>query len=387
MKLINRIDQSLDGLARTPHTSRRGARARTRMETLARAATFARGVPAARTPASSRARRAPVPARRARATRRRGASATAVALDDDAVASPPPPPSSSSAPTALDAKALGIERGQTLPPVPPERVHWVCDVAGVEAMRAAVLSDERNPTTAEGHPPVVGLDGEWKPGSRTPVSILQVATRADAFVVDLFATAPPGRARERRPRRVPRGPPRLRENLQARVLVRVRPLAHARVVPAPPKPARGRGASPTASDDRREAGGARREREPDEHARRPRDADEIHARRDAVESGAVLGLVQAASDGRAAVVRRRGRVLPLRHLRQVRVQVEREGLDAARGDRRSSGTRERKGNISRGRRKRRSRSKPSSRGGCSNRSSARVARSWGTRSARRTRET
>ena len=161
------------------------------METLARAATFARGVPAARTPASSRARRAPVPARRARATRRRGASATAVALDDDAVASPPPPPSSSSAPTALDAKALGIERGQTLPPVPPERVHWVCDVAGVEAMRAAVLSDERNPTTAEGHPPVVGLDGEWKPGSRTPVSILQVATRADAFVVDLFATAPP----------------------------------------------------------------------------------------------------------------------------------------------------------------------------------------------------
>jgi hypothetical protein len=54
-----------------------------------------------------------------------------------------------------------------------------------------VLSDARNPTTAEGHPPVVGLDGEWKPGSRTPVSILQVATRTDAFVVDLFATAPP----------------------------------------------------------------------------------------------------------------------------------------------------------------------------------------------------
>ena len=68
-------------------------------------------------------------------------------------------------------------------------MHWVADAAGVAAMREAVMDPAHNPTTREGHPPVVGLDGEWKPGSRTPVSILQVATRTDAFVVDLFAVA------------------------------------------------------------------------------------------------------------------------------------------------------------------------------------------------------
>ena len=101
---------------------------------------------------------------------------------------------SSNAPAALTSKGLGVVRGHTLPPVPPENVHWVCDVDGIERMRRAVLDlntvDGGNPTTREGYPPVVGLDGEWKPGSRTPVSILQVATRTEAFVVDLFACAP-----------------------------------------------------------------------------------------------------------------------------------------------------------------------------------------------------
>ena len=108
--------------------------------------------------------------------------------DDGGAESP-----SSTAPAALTSKGLGVERGKTLPPVPPANVHWVCDVEGIQAMRRAVLdfqSDDGNPTTREGYPPIVGLDGEWKPGSRTPVSILQVATRTEAFVVDLFACAP-----------------------------------------------------------------------------------------------------------------------------------------------------------------------------------------------------
>ena len=97
---------------------------------------------------------------------------------------------SGAAPPALTSKSLGVERGKLLPPVPFERVHWVCDAEGVARMREAVMDPTKNPTTREGYPPVVGLDGEWKPGSRTPVSILQVATRTDAFVVDLFAVAP-----------------------------------------------------------------------------------------------------------------------------------------------------------------------------------------------------
>ena len=97
---------------------------------------------------------------------------------------------SGAAPPALTSKSLGVERGKLLPPVPSERVHWVCDAEGVARMREAVMDPTMNPTTREGYPPVVGLDGEWKPGSRTPVSILQVATRTDAFVVDLFAVAP-----------------------------------------------------------------------------------------------------------------------------------------------------------------------------------------------------
>jgi hypothetical protein len=65
----------------------------------------------------------------------------------------------------------------------------------------------------------VGLDGEWKPGSRTPVSILQVATRTDAFVVDLFAVAKrdaPDDAREAFDA-VPARAPAQRRGVQARV--------------------------------------------------------------------------------------------------------------------------------------------------------------------------
>ena len=114
-------------------------------------------------------------------------------MADDAPASAVAPSSGTRPPlpAALTSRSLGVERGQTLPPVPRERVHWVSDAAGVAAMRAATLDPARNPSTREGYPPLVGLDGEWKPGSRTPVSILQVATRSDAFVVDLFAVADP----------------------------------------------------------------------------------------------------------------------------------------------------------------------------------------------------
>ena len=123
---------------------------------------------------------------RSEATRRRDVASRVVADDAPASVEVALDPN---APAALTSKALGVERGQTLPPVPGGRVHWVADAAGVAAMREAVMDPARNPTTREGHPPVVGLDGEWKPGSRTPVSILQVATRTDAFVVDLFAVA------------------------------------------------------------------------------------------------------------------------------------------------------------------------------------------------------
>ena len=120
------------------------------------------------------------------ATRRRDVASRVVADDAPAHVEVELDPN---APAALTSKALGVERGQTLPPVPGGRVHWVADAAGVAAMREAVMDPARNPTTREGYPPIVGLDGEWKPGSRTPVSILQVATRTDAFVVDMFAVA------------------------------------------------------------------------------------------------------------------------------------------------------------------------------------------------------
>jgi hypothetical protein len=122
----------------------------------------------------------------------RHASAYVIAIDEEApvdTKTPPTPPATGSGPAALTSKGLGVERNQTLPPVPPEHVHWVCDVDGIDRMRRAVF--DNNPTTREGYPPIVGLDGEWKPGARTPVSILQVATRTDAFVVDLFAAGLP----------------------------------------------------------------------------------------------------------------------------------------------------------------------------------------------------
>lgn len=128
---------------------------------------------------TTRARRRPI-----RASAAASARASAVATEPSADGA------SGTAPPALTSKSLGVERGQLLPPVPSERVHWVCDAEGVARMREAVMDPTMNPTTREGYPPVVGLDGEWKPGSRTPVSILQVATRTDAFVVDLFAVAP-----------------------------------------------------------------------------------------------------------------------------------------------------------------------------------------------------
>jgi hypothetical protein len=132
----------------------------------------------------------PPPLTKARRDQNRDVATAVVADDAPAYAEQlAAPQDQKDAPYALTSKALGVERGQTLPPVPGGRVHWVDDVSGIGLMRDAVMDPSRNPTTKEGHPPVVGMDGEWKPGSRTPVSILQIATRTDAFVVDLFAVA------------------------------------------------------------------------------------------------------------------------------------------------------------------------------------------------------
>jgi len=69
------------------------------------------------------------------------------------------------------------------PSLPDENVHWVCDVASIARMRAATLRDDDD--EGERSYDVVGVDAEWRPVSGSPVSILQIATRSDAFLVDV----------------------------------------------------------------------------------------------------------------------------------------------------------------------------------------------------------
>ena len=70
-------------------------------------------------------------------------------------------------------------------------MHWVCDVASIARMRAATLRDDEgdegddDDDEGERSYDVVGVDAEWRPVSGSPVSILQIATRSDAFLVDV----------------------------------------------------------------------------------------------------------------------------------------------------------------------------------------------------------
>jgi hypothetical protein len=74
------------------------------------------------------------------------------------------------------------------PDVPRERVHWVDTdeklAVLVGEIRAAMTDDEDLPSLPG---VVLGLDCEWKPGDNTPVSLFQVATRENVYLLDVFA--------------------------------------------------------------------------------------------------------------------------------------------------------------------------------------------------------
>ena len=80
------------------------------------------------------------------------------------------------------------------PDVPRERTHWVetnkqLDVL-VEEIRASmedVSSSSSSSSSSSCIPVVLGLDCEWKPGDNTPVSLFQVATRENVYLLDVFA--------------------------------------------------------------------------------------------------------------------------------------------------------------------------------------------------------
>ena len=90
------------------------------------------------------------------------------------------------------------------PDVPRERTHWVetdeqLNVL-VEEIRAAMKKEEekkdddddgteceKNSYRRQRLPVVLGLDCEWKPGDNTPVSLFQVATRENVYLLDVFA--------------------------------------------------------------------------------------------------------------------------------------------------------------------------------------------------------
>ena len=76
------------------------------------------------------------------------------------------------------------------PDVPRERTHWVetnkqLDVL-VEEIRAS-MEDVSSSSSSSSIPVVLGLDCEWKPGDNTPVSLFQVATRENVYLLDVFA--------------------------------------------------------------------------------------------------------------------------------------------------------------------------------------------------------
>ena len=91
-----------------------------------------------------------------------------------------------------------VGKMRKFPPLGSGRVTWVDDASGIETMRTAVLDpstrrrddryDDRyddDDGAAPDAPWVVGLDAEWRPHKHSPVALLQVATRREAFLVDV----------------------------------------------------------------------------------------------------------------------------------------------------------------------------------------------------------
>ena len=75
------------------------------------------------------------------------------------------------------------------PDVPRERVHWVDTdekLAVLVGEIRAAMDDEDLPSLP-GFGVALGLDCEWKPGDNTPVSLFQVATRENVYLLDVFA--------------------------------------------------------------------------------------------------------------------------------------------------------------------------------------------------------
>ena len=110
--------------------------------------------------------------------------------------------------TALKLERLrtGNREGKTeqFPALPRDATHWVASVDAIERMRAAVLSPPRRDESLSSDGPrwtretektggdaprfdVVGIDAEWRPQSGSPVALLQIATRREAFLVDTLA--------------------------------------------------------------------------------------------------------------------------------------------------------------------------------------------------------
>ena len=130
---------------------------------------------------------------------------TGVAAEEDAAATA----------RRLERLRTGNREGKTepFPALPPGATHWVDSVTDIERMRAAVLgppvcSGDESLSSGEltsfgGSPArdfgmtisanrevfenVVGIDAEWVPRSGSPVALLQIATRREAFLVDTLA--------------------------------------------------------------------------------------------------------------------------------------------------------------------------------------------------------
>ena len=97
----------------------------------------------------------------------------------------------------LDCLRTGNREGKTeqFPDLPCGARHWVASVDAIERMRAAVLPPPRRNESARSDGAisiavedvkhdVVGIDAEWRPQSGSPVALLQIATRREAFLVD-----------------------------------------------------------------------------------------------------------------------------------------------------------------------------------------------------------
>lgn len=98
-----------------------------------------------------------------------------------------------------------IGKSGEYPAVPKERVFWVDTLEMLEKLIEEIDrvshfrdddEDEEGDEAAmkpskigenKKHKAVIGLDCEWKPGDNTPVALLQVATRENVYLIDMFA--------------------------------------------------------------------------------------------------------------------------------------------------------------------------------------------------------